>query len=110
MNGYLKIKTRLDNKDIDKDIAELDNKIKKLQKDNSDLSVEESSLQQEIDNYDELRRNAKEYKKTIQELQIEKEKMFKTNTSLAGSQDTPEYANIKAQIAEMENKYAQVNK
>ena len=34
MNGYLKIKTKIDNNGIDKDINELENKIKKLQEDN----------------------------------------------------------------------------
>lgn len=110
MDGYLKIKTKIDNKEVDKGIVELENKIKKLQSDNASLNTSENVLQKEIDQYEELQKNAEEYKKKIQDLQAEKEKMFKANTSLAVSQDTTEYANIKAQIAEMENKYAQANK
>ena len=45
MDGYLKNKTKIDNKDVDKGIVELENKIKKLQEDNSKASTEQSSLQ-----------------------------------------------------------------
>ena len=43
MDGYLKIKTKIDNKDVDKGITELENKIKKLQEDNSKSSTEQNS-------------------------------------------------------------------
>lgn len=106
-DGYLKIKTKLDNKDIDKGISELENKIKKLQEDNEKSSTEQSSLQKEIDNYEQLQRKADEYKNKIKELKAEKEAMFKANTNLAVTADTPEYARIKAQIIDMQQKYAQ---
>lgn len=40
MDGYLKIKTKIDNNEVDKGISELENKIKKLQTDNSNKSQE----------------------------------------------------------------------
>ena len=54
MDGYLKIKTKIDNKDIEKGIVELENKIKKLQLDNSKSSKEQDSLQKEVNKYEEI--------------------------------------------------------
>ncbi|MCI9247498.1 MAG: hypothetical protein HFJ30_10485 [Clostridia bacterium] len=107
VNGYLKIKTKLDNSGIDKDKAELENKIKKLQTDNSNASQEQRNLQKEISNYEQLQQKADEYKNKIKELKAEKEAMFRANPSLAVTVDTPEYANVKAQIADMQQKYSQ---
>jgi len=72
VNGYLKIKTKLDNSEIDKDKAELENKIKKLQTDNSNTSQEERVLQRQIDKYNELTQKAEEYKQKMQSLQVMK--------------------------------------
>ncbi len=107
MDGYLKIKTRLDNKDVDKGITELENKIKKLQEDTSKSSIEQSSLQKEIDNYEQLQQKADEYKNKIKELKAEKDIIFKTNPVLAFQGNMPEYENIKIQIDQMRQKYSQ---
>jgi len=107
MDGYLKIKTKIDNRDIDKGIVELENKIKKIQEDNAKSSTEQDLLQQEIDNYNRLTQEADKYKNKIRELQEEKEAMFKANPNLAVTVDTPEYTGIKSQIAEMQQKYIQ---
>lgn len=107
MNGYLKIKTKIDNKGIDKDINELENKIKKIQEDNSKLSTEQSSLQNEIESYERLKQEADQYGNKIKELIKEKEAMVKANPDLAVTVDTPELANIKTQISEIQQKYIQ---
>lgn len=107
MNGYLKIKTKLDNSGIDKDIAELEDKIKKAQTDNLNLDNEASSLQEEINQYENLCAKADKYEQKIKELNNEKSIMLKNNPSLAVSVDTPEYSNIKMQIEQMKQKYAQ---
>lgn len=107
MNGYLKIKTKIDNNGIDKDINELENKIKKLQEDNSKLSTEQSSLQNEIESYERLKQEADQYGNKIKELIKEKEAMVKANPDLAVTVDTPELANIKTQISEIQQKYIQ---
>ncbi len=107
LDGYLKIKTKIDNKDVDKGITELENKIKKLQEDNSKSSAEQNSLQKELDNYQELQANADRYKQRIKELNKEKDIMLKNNPALAVSVDTPEYSNIKSQISDMQQKYSQ---
>lgn len=107
MDGYLKIKTKIDNKDVDKGITELENKIKKLQEDNSKSSKEQNLLQKELDNYQELQASADRYKQKIKELNEEKNLMFKNSPALAVSVDTPEYANIKSQISDMQLKYSQ---
>ncbi len=72
VNGYLKIKTKLDNSGIDKDKAELENKIKKLQTDNSNASQEERILQRQINKYNELTKKAEEYKQKMESLQVMK--------------------------------------
>lgn len=69
MDGYLKIKTKIDNSNIDKGIKQLEDKIKKLQIDNSDLSQEQDNLQKEIDSYKELCNKVEEYKKEMSSLQ-----------------------------------------
>lgn len=108
MNGYLKIKTKLDNSDVDKGIRELENKIKKLETDNSELSTEQRGLEEELNKYEKLQQEADSYKQKIKELNTQKEAMFKANPTLAVSVDTPEYANIKEQISQMQQKYVQV--
>lgn len=109
MDGFLKIKTKLDNSGINKDTAELEKKIAKIQEDNAQSSSEQGILQQEIDDYEQLKQKANEYKQKIKDLKAEKEAMFKANPSLAVTADTPEYANVKAQITQMQQKYAQAN-
>lgn len=108
-DGSLRIKTRLDNSGLDKDTQVLENKIKKLQTEISKNSLEQKGLEEEIQKFEQLTQEADEYKQKIKELKVKKGAMFKANPSLAVTADTPEYANIKAQIAEMQQKYAQAN-
>lgn len=105
-DGYLKIKTKLDNSGMDKDIQALENKIKKLQTENSRASEEENSLQKEIDYYEELHQKADAYRQKLKELKAEKEAMQASNPALAVSVDTPEFANLKTKISELEQQYA----
>ena len=72
MDGYLKIKTKLDNKGIDKDINELENRIKKLQTDNSRLSNEQNNLEEQVNQYNKLIKKAEEYKQKMASLQVMK--------------------------------------
>jgi len=68
MDGYLKIKTKIDNKDIDKGISELEDKIKKLQTDNSNQSDTERKLQEQVNKYRQLIEKQKEYSNKLKEL------------------------------------------
>lgn len=104
-DGYLKIKTKLDNSGIDKDISELENKINKLETKNAEYSQEQSVLEKELNDYDNLKQKASEYKQKLTELKTEKEAMRKANPVLAVTADTPEYANIKTQIGDMQMQY-----
>lgn len=110
MDGYVTLKTKLDNKEIDKDIAQLEGKIQKLQEENATSRNEQSSLQAEIDSYEELTRQADEYKQKIKELKAQRDLMVKENPAMAVQMDTPELANVKAQITEIQNKYANATK
>lgn len=81
-DGYLKIKTKIDNSGVDKDIQNLENKIKKLQESNLDNVNQEKELQNEVDKYEELTRKVEEYKNKISELQSIKDgKLVITNSS-----------------------------
>lgn len=104
-DGYLKIKTKLDNSGIDKDISELENKINKLETKNAEYSQEQSVLEKELNDYDNLKQKASEYKQKLTELKTEKEAMRKANPALAVTADTPEYANINTQIGDMQMQY-----
>lgn len=110
MDGTITIKTKLDNSSINKDIQNIENQIKKLQDENVRNSNEEKMLQDEINSYEKLCQEADSYKEKIKQLEIEKNKMFKDNPSLAVSVDSAQYANIKNQISEMKQKYAETTK
>ena len=68
-DGYLKIKTKLDNSEIDKDIATLENKIEVLENRNISNRKEEKFLQDQVNKYEELVAKVDEYKNKISELQ-----------------------------------------
>lgn len=104
-DGYLKIKTKLDNSGIDKDISELENKINKLETKNAEYSQQQSALEKELNDYDNLKQKANEYKQKLTELKTEKEAMRKANPALAVTADTPEYASINTQIGDMQMQY-----
>lgn len=105
MDGFLKIKTKIDNKDVDKGIVELENKIKKLQEDNSKSSIKQDSLQKEIDNYEELCNEAEKYGNTIKRLEEERKSL------LAGglkNSDVSRYDLVTSEIEQIKQKQAQV--
>ena len=60
MDGYLKIKTKIDNSDVDKGIQQLEDKIKKIQEDNLKQSDSQRDLQAEIDKHEQLIQKADE--------------------------------------------------
>ena len=68
-DGYLKIKTKLDNSGIDKDIIALEDKIKVLENKNMSNRKEEKVLQDQVNKYEELLAKANEYNTKISELQ-----------------------------------------
>lgn len=108
-DGSLRIKTRLDNSNLDKDTQVLENKIKKLQVEISKNSLEQKGLEKEIQEFEQLHQKADEYINKIRELKIEKDAIFKSNPALAFQGNMPEYENIKVQIEQMRQKYAQAS-
>ena len=109
MDGYLKIKTKIDNKGVDKDIVELEEKMKKIQTDSSKLSHEQDTLTREIQQYEELTQKADAYRNQIKILQKEKENMVKTNPNLVVSTNL-ELNNINTQLESIKQKYANATK
>lgn len=107
MDGYLKIKTKIDNSNVDKGIIQLENKIKKLQTDNTKQSQQQDSLQAEIDKYEQITQKAEEYRQKIKKLEQDKSNMVKNNPNLVVS-NTPEYTNLNTQLDEIKAKYANV--
>lgn len=104
MDGYLKIKTKLDNSGIDKDITELENKIKKAQTDNLGLDKEATGLQEEINQYEKLCNEADKYKEKIKQLEAERRTL-----TLGGLSNTnvPQYNSLTTNIDLMKQKYSQ---
>lgn len=101
MNGYLKIKTKIDNSNVDKEIKQLEDKIKKLQEDNSKQSQTESNLQSQINKYEEMCQEADKYRQKIKELKTEQKGMFSNTGSLSAGQFT-NYEIITDKIREAE--------
>lgn len=104
MDGYLKIKTKIDNSEVDKQIKTLETKIKKLQDDNLKNSQEQDILQSEINKYEELNQKAEEYRQTIRKLEKDKESMVRSNPDLVVS-STPQYNNLSSQLDSVRQKY-----
>lgn len=104
VNGYLKIKTKLDNSGIDKDITELENKINKVQTDNLGLDKEATGLQEEISQYEKLCNEADKYKEKIKQLEAERRTL-----TLGGLSNTnvPQYNSLTTNIDLMKQKYSQ---
>lgn len=103
-DGYLRIKTKLDNTDIDKDITELENKINKVQTDNLGLDKEATGLQEEINQYEKLCNEADKYKEEIKQLEAERKTLTLGGLS---STNVPQYNSLTTNIDSMKQKYAQ---
>ena len=108
MDGYLKIKTKIDNSGIDKDVSELENKIKKLQKENTNKSNERSSLQNEINEYEKLQQQADKYRQEIKELTKEKQNLSTGQVGGLSNTKVPEYSKISQEIEKVNVKYKQI--
>lgn len=104
LDGYLKIKTKLDNSGIDKDITELENKIKKTQTDNLGLDKEATGLQEEISQYEKLCNEADKYKEKIKQLEAERKTLTLGGLS---SINVPQYNSLTTNIDLMKQKYSQ---
>lgn len=104
LDGYLKIKTKLDNSGIDKDITELENKIKKAQTDNLGLDKEATGLQEEINQYEKLCNEADKYKEKIKQLEAERKTLTLGGLS---STNVPQYNSLTTNIDLMKQKYSQ---
>lgn len=104
MDGYLKIKTKLDNSGIDKDITELENKTKKAQTDNLGLDKEATGLQEEISQYEKLCNEADKYKEKIKQLEAERKTLTLGGLS---STNVPQYNSLTTNIDLMKQKYSQ---
>jgi len=107
LDGYLKIKTKIDNKDVDKDIAELENKIKKLQTDSASASEEQRGLEQEIENYEQLTYKADEYRHKLKQLEQQRKGLF-IDGGLPSSQ-VGSYNTITAEIDRIKNEQIKLN-
>lgn len=110
MDGYLKIKTKIDNKEVDKGIVELENKIKKLQSDNASLNTNENVLQKEIDQYEELQKNAEEYKNKIKDLQTEREKLSAKFSGEIPYYEMGNVALLQNELEQTKQKYSTITK
>lgn len=111
MDGYLKIKTKIDNKDVDKGIEEIESKIKKLQTDNEKGSSEQKILQEEINRYEKLQQEADKYKQKISSLNKEKQAMFIKNGFNRALPDSEmsNYIKVTSELENVRAKYSNIN-
>ena len=107
VDGYLKIKTKIDNSDVPKDIQDLENKINKAQNENSEKSQEQKNLENEINLYKKLQQQADTYRQKIKELKAEKQAMLSQNANLVTGNNTAEYAAIESELKLINDKYIQ---
>ena len=108
VNGYLKIKTKIDNKEIDKGIVELENKIKKLQEENATKSKKESSLQEEVNEYERLCNEADKYRNKIKELEQDKNNFKSQFNGYIPDSQMGIYSEINARLSVTKQKYAEI--
>lgn len=108
VNGYLKIKTKIDNKEIDKGIVELENKIKKLQEENATKSKKESSLQEEVNEYERLCNEADKYRNKIKELEQYKNNFKSQFNGYIPDSQMGIYSEINARLSVTKQKYAEI--
>lgn len=108
VNGYLKIKTKIDNKEIDKGIMELENKIKKLQEENATKSKKESSLQEEVNEYERLCNEADKYRNKIKELEQDKNNFKSQFNGYIPDSQMGIYSEINARLSVTKQKYAEI--
>lgn len=103
-DGSLRIKTRLDNSNIDKGVVELENKMKKVQSDIAKNNIEQKGLELEIQNYEQLTQKADEYKNKIKKLE-----QAKLDTKKIPKQEllmnNEEYVEIQNKIQKIKNDY-----
>ena len=109
MDGYLKIKTKIDNKEVDKQIKELEDKIKKLQENSAQNAKKQEGLEAEVKQYEDLAQQAELYRQTLKKLERDRKNMVTANPQLAVS-TTPEYSNLEGQIEAIKQKYASATK
>lgn len=107
MDGYLKIKTKIDNSGVDKEIRQLEDKIKKLQTDNSNQSQKQSALQSEIDNYEDLCNQADAYKYKLKELENARDKLFINGRMSA--YNLAQYDSIASEISQSRTEQTRLN-
>lgn len=101
---YLKIKTKLDNSQTDKDISKLEEKIKKLNSENVEKQQQQTGIQSEINKYEELTQKADEYKFKIDEIKNKMAEMKKMDPSLVvGS--SAEYTDLETKLNSINQKY-----
>lgn len=110
VNGYLKIKTKIDNKEIDKGIVELENKIKKLQEENAIKSKKESSLQEEINEYEKLCNEADKYRNKIKEIEKDKSNFRSQFNGYIPDSQIGTYSEINARLSATKQKYAEITR
>lgn len=101
-DGFLKIKTKIDNSEIDTDIKVLENKIKILEAKNKGLNAKKESYRPDMDLADELTSSAEKAKQKYLDIQKEMQKIeqnnkFNPTASSAWIKLNNQLPNVKAQ-------------
>lgn len=75
-DGSLRISTKIDNSKIDRDIIQLENKIKKMQQNINKNNTQQKGLEQEINEYERLIQKADSYRNELKQLEIQRKSIL----------------------------------
>ena len=108
MDGWITIGTKLQTDKFDKQILELEKKMKKEENKSIEKKADIINLQKEIDEYNEAKKKVDEYIKKLEELQAEKDRiqqqgnyMFATPVGTVGFSN--EYKDVNREIQKTNN-------
>lgn len=105
MDGYVKIKAKIDDSGINKDVAKLEDKIKKLQESNTESSKQESELTREVAQYEDMTAKAEEYRYKIKQLAQEKKELTASFGGMIPESQIGVIDGLNSQISAMKSKY-----
>lgn len=115
-DGWITIETKLSTSKFDKQVAKLDEKIQKKEKEKIKLETDIENIKESEAEYDELIKKSGEYgdkiieaKNKVEQLKAARHDLFKEGTNEIDAKDYPKYEEYSAQIKEAEQNVRSLN-
>ena len=116
MDGWVILGTKLDTKQLEKDLKEAERQLQQFEKEQQKLLNEKNKIEIDISDYekqetefDKLRAKASEYRQELKNLEATRKGMVKENPELAVSVPTGEYARLLQEIEEVSQTQKSLN-